>query len=43
MIELPIDWYFDADSRVRPVHDTIRMVREVWQVRHNLREGVYTR
>ena len=43
VIELPIDWYFDADSRVRPVHDTIRMVREVWQVRRNLGEGVYTR
>jgi len=42
VIEIPIDWYFDADSRVRPVHDTIRMVREVWQVRRNLRAGVYT-
>lgn len=43
VIEIPIHWYFDPDSRVRPVHDTIRMVREVWQVRRNLREGVYTR
>ena len=43
VIELPINWYFDPDSRVRPVHDTVRMVREVWQVRRNLREGVYTR
>lgn len=43
VIELPITWYFDPDSRVRPVHDTIRMVREVWQVRRNLRDGVYTR
>jgi dolichyl-phosphate beta-glucosyltransferase len=41
VVELPINWYFDADSRVRPVHDTIRMVREVWQVRRNLRDGVY--
>jgi dolichyl-phosphate beta-glucosyltransferase len=41
VVEIPINWYFDADSRVRPVHDTIRMVREVLQVRRNLRAGVY--
>ncbi len=41
VVEVPINWYFDADSRVRPVHDTIRMVREVLQVRRNLRAGVY--
>lgn len=42
VIEVPINWYFDADSRVRPVHDTVRMVREVWAVRRNLKAGVYT-
>ena len=42
VIEIPINWYFDADSRVSPVKDTVRMVREVWQVRRNLRSGVYT-
>lgn len=41
VVEVPIHWYFDADSRVRPVHDTIRMVREVWAVRRNLKAGVY--
>lgn len=43
VVEIPINWYFDPDSRVRPVHDTIRMVREVWQVRNNLRSGAYSR
>jgi dolichyl-phosphate beta-glucosyltransferase len=42
VIEVPINWYFDADSRVRPVHDTVRMLQEVLQVRRNLRAGVYT-
>jgi hypothetical protein len=42
VIEIPINWHFDADSRVSPVKDTVRMVREVWQVRRNLRSGVYT-
>lgn len=43
VVEIPINWYFDPDSRVRPVHDTVRMVREVWQVRQNLRSGAYNR
>ena len=31
VIEVPIDWYFDADSRVDPVQDTCRMVRDVFR------------
>lgn len=31
--ELPIDWYFDADSRVRPGVDTLNMVTEVCMIR----------
>lgn len=27
--ELPIDWYFDADTRVRPGTDSLRMLGEV--------------
>jgi dolichyl-phosphate beta-glucosyltransferase len=33
MIEMPIDWHFDADSRVRPGVDTLNMVTEVLMVR----------
>jgi dolichyl-phosphate beta-glucosyltransferase len=33
MTEIPIDWYFDADSRVRPGADTLNMVTEVLMVR----------
>lgn len=31
--ELPIDWYFDADTRVRPGADSLRMVAEVLHMR----------
>ena len=31
--ELPIEWYFDADSRVRPGTDTLNMVSEVCMIR----------
>ena len=30
--EIPIDWYFDADSRVRPGVDTLNMVTEVFMI-----------
>ncbi|MGH2443176.1 MAG: glycosyltransferase, partial [Chloroflexota bacterium] len=33
IIELPIDWYFNSDSRVRPGIDTLNMVTEVIMVR----------
>ncbi len=36
--EVPIDWYYGAESRVRPIRDTIRMVGEVWQVHRQLRQ-----
>jgi dolichyl-phosphate beta-glucosyltransferase len=41
VIDVPINWYFDADSRVDPVRDTIRMVRDVFKIRLNGWRGVY--
>jgi dolichyl-phosphate beta-glucosyltransferase len=41
VIAVPIDWYFDADSRVSPVRDTIHMVRDVLKIRLNGWRGVY--
>ena len=41
LIEVPIHWYHQSDSRVRPVQDTIKMVRELLKIRRNGREGVY--
>ncbi len=39
--EVPIDWYFNADSRVRLIHDTLSMVQEVLGIRLNDWRGVY--
>jgi dolichyl-phosphate beta-glucosyltransferase len=39
--EVPIVWHFNRDSRVRPVHDTLAMVRELLAIRANDRQGVY--
>jgi dolichyl-phosphate beta-glucosyltransferase len=41
LIEIPIRWYYQNDSRVRPVQDTINMVRELLRIRRNGRAGLY--
>jgi glycosyltransferase involved in cell wall biosynthesis len=41
LVEVPIAWYYQASSRVSPVRDTIRMVRDVLRVRWNDARGSY--
>lgn len=41
IVEIPIHWYYQTDSRVQPVKDTLRMVRELLTVRVNDLRGVY--
>jgi glycosyltransferase involved in cell wall biosynthesis len=43
IVEVPIQWYYRPNSRVSPIRDSLRMIREVWQVRQNGRAGVYER
>ncbi len=43
VIDVPIDWYFDCESRVDPIPDTMRMVRDVLKIRINGWRGVYRR
>lgn len=43
LIEIPIRWYYQTDSRVRPIQDTINMVRELLKIRRNGRRGLYRR
>lgn len=40
-VAVPIDWYFDADSRIEPLRDTWRMFRDVLRIRVNGWRGVY--
>lgn len=39
--EVPITWYFDADSRMKLVQDSLNMLREIWEIRRNWNQGVY--
>ena len=39
--ELSVPWYYDPDSRLHPVQDTLRVVRDVWHIRRKARGGWY--
>ena len=41
--EIPIEWHFRADSRLRMGRDSITMLREVMRVRRRARRGDYWR
>jgi glycosyltransferase involved in cell wall biosynthesis len=41
IIELPISWYFNSDSKIRVVHDSINMGVDLIKIRMNARRGVY--
>jgi len=41
IVEVPIDWYHMTNSRVSPVSDSVRMFREIVQVRVNDWRGRY--
>lgn len=39
--EVPINWYYQTESKVRPVRDTVRMLLEAGRVRLNYHLGQY--
>lgn len=39
--EIPVPWYFNPDSRVRLVDDSLRMAVDLLIIRRNARRGVY--
>jgi dolichyl-phosphate beta-glucosyltransferase len=41
--EVPITWYFDGDSRMRLVHDSLHILLEIYEIRRNWLRGVYAR
>jgi dolichyl-phosphate beta-glucosyltransferase len=43
IVEIPINWYFSAESRVRLVQDTLRVIGDLFQVRRNYQSGKYDR
>jgi len=41
IVELPIPWYFNADSKVRVVRDSFEMARDLLRIRLNSLQGRY--
>jgi hypothetical protein len=39
--EVPIDWYYRSESRVHPLADPLRMLRDILTIRRNWRLGRY--
>ncbi len=43
IVEVPINWYYKANTRIEPVRDSIDMFIEVFKIRRNGRRGMYRR
>jgi dolichyl-phosphate beta-glucosyltransferase len=43
IVEVPIDWYYNAESRMRLVRDSLRALTDLFTIRRNWCQGVYAR
>jgi glycosyltransferase involved in cell wall biosynthesis len=43
IVEVPIDWYYRSESRVHPILDPLRMLRDLLVIRRNWAQGRYGR
>lgn len=41
ILEVPIDWYYRSESRVHPILDPLRMLRDILVIRSNWNQGKY--
>lgn len=41
IVEIPIHWHFDPDSKVRVLHDSLHMALDLFKIRLNALHGVY--
>lgn len=41
IVEIPIDWYFNADSKISVVRDSLRMFLDLLSIRRNALRGSY--
>lgn len=41
VVEVPIDWYFNADSKISVLRDSFRMFLDLLVIRRNARRGLY--
>ena len=41
IIEVPVQWYYDGNSKVNVIRDSFRMLKELFQIRINYAKGMY--
>jgi dolichyl-phosphate beta-glucosyltransferase len=41
VVEVPIDWYYNSETKVRPLADPLRMLLDILTIRRNWRAGRY--
>ena len=41
MLEVPVNWFYGQNSRIRPIESTISMVKELLLIRANSQQGYY--
>lgn len=41
VVEIPIDWFFNADSKINVLRDSLRMFLDLLLIRRNARRGLY--
>ena len=43
IVEVPVDWYFHRETRVRMLRDSLGMISDILALRRNWRDGKYVR
>jgi glycosyltransferase involved in cell wall biosynthesis len=43
LVEVPIDWYFQVESKVHAVRDALRMIGDIFTIRWKALQGAYNR
>ncbi len=41
IVEVPISWYYNADTRIRMGRDSLQMFSDIWRIRAGWRKGHY--
>ena len=41
IVEVPVQWYYDGNSKINVIQDSVKMFRELLQIRKNYRDGLY--
>lgn len=41
IVEVPIHWYFNPETKLNAISDSFKMMRDILQIRHNARQGLY--